>query len=74
MLSLATKRASPHPIRHTPATHLLCLGVDINTIRAWLGHVSPTTTNVYAEVDLDMKVKAFFIFFAGAGHECYDPR
>jgi site-specific recombinase XerC len=32
--------------------------VDINTIRAWLGHVSVDTTNVYAEVDLQMKAKA----------------
>ena len=32
-------------------------GVDINTIRAWLGHVSLATTNVYAEVDLEMKAK-----------------
>ena len=49
---------SPHTIRHTTATHLLRAGVDINTIRAWLGHVSLTTTNVYAEVDLEMKAKA----------------
>ena len=32
--------------------------MDINTIRAWLGHVSLETTNVYAEVDLEMKAKA----------------
>lgn len=32
--------------------------MDINTIRAWLGHVCLSTTNVYAEVDLDMKAKA----------------
>jgi integrase/recombinase XerD len=32
--------------------------VDINTIRAWLGHVCVSTTNVYAEVDLEMKAKA----------------
>jgi site-specific recombinase XerC len=32
--------------------------VDTNTIRAWLGHVSLTTTNVYAEVDLEMKAIA----------------
>ena len=32
--------------------------MDINTIRAWLGHVSLNTTNVYAEVDLEMKAKA----------------
>lgn len=56
--SLAAKRVSPHTIRHTTATHLLRSGVDINTIRAWLGHVSLTTTNVYAEVDLEMKAKA----------------
>jgi len=56
--SLATKRVSPHTIRHTTATHLLRSGVDINTIRAWLGHVSLTTTNVYAEVDLEMKASA----------------
>ena len=58
MPSVATKRVSPHTIRHTTATHLLRAGVDINTIRAWLGHVSLTTTNVYAEVDLEMKAKA----------------
>lgn len=56
--SLAKKRVSPHTIRHTTATHLLRAGVDINTIRAWLGHVSLATTNVYAEVDLAMKAKA----------------
>jgi hypothetical protein len=37
---------------------LLRSGVDINTIRAWLGHVSLATTNVYAEVDMEMKGKA----------------
>lgn len=38
--SLAGKRVSPHTVRHTTAVHLLRAGVDINTIRAWLGHVS----------------------------------
>jgi site-specific recombinase XerD len=56
--SLEKKRVSPHTIRHTTATHLLHSGVDINTIRAWLGHVSVNTTNVYVEVDLEMKAKA----------------
>jgi integrase/recombinase XerD len=58
ILSLKTKRVSPHTVRHTTATHLLRAGVDINTIRAWLGHVSLNTTNIYAEVDLEMKAKA----------------
>ncbi len=52
------KRIGPHTIRHTTATHLLRAGVDINTIRAWLGHVSINTTNIYAETDLEMKAKA----------------
>jgi integrase/recombinase XerD len=58
MPSLAEKRISPHTIRHSTATHLLRAGVDINTIRAWLGHVSLDTTNIYAEMDLEMKAKA----------------
>jgi hypothetical protein len=31
--------------------------LDINTIGAWLGHVSIDTTNVYAEVDLETKAQ-----------------
>lgn len=56
--SLTTKRVSPHSIRHSTATHLLRSGVDINTVRAWLGHVSINTTNIYAEIDLEGKAKA----------------
>jgi len=56
--SLGAKRVSPHTIRHTTAAHLLRAGVDLNTIRAWLGHVSLDTTHLYAEIDLEMKAKA----------------
>lgn len=56
--SMIIKRISPHTIRHTSAVHMLRAGVDINTIRAFLGHVSLDTTHVYAEVDLEMKAKA----------------
>ncbi len=56
--SMAKKRVSPHSIRHTTATHLLRSGTDINTIRGWLGHVCLSTTNMYAEVDVEMKAKA----------------
>ncbi len=58
MPSLKAKRISPHTVRHSTACHLLRAGVDINTIRGWLGHVSLDTTHVYAEVDLEMKAKA----------------
>jgi len=58
MPSIATKQVSPHIIRHSTAMHLLRAGVDINTIRGWLGHVSLSTTNIYTEIDLEMKAKA----------------
>jgi hypothetical protein len=38
--------------------HLLRSGVDINTIRVWLGHVSIQTTHIYPESDLKMKAEA----------------
>jgi site-specific recombinase XerD len=56
--SLTTKHVSPHLIRHTTAVHWLRAGVDVNTIRGWLGYVSLDTTHIYAEVDLEMKAKA----------------
>jgi integrase/recombinase XerD len=74
--SLATKRISPHAIRRTAAVHLLRSGVDINTIRAWLGHVSVETTNRYAEVDLEMKAKAIAMCAVTPNEEgtCQGPR
>jgi hypothetical protein len=36
----------------------LAAGVDINTVRAWLGHLSIETTNVYAEITLEGKAQA----------------
>jgi integrase/recombinase XerD len=56
--SLKAKDISPHTIRHSTATHLLRSGVDINTVRDWLGHVSVDTTIIYAKVDLETKAKA----------------
>jgi integrase/recombinase XerD len=55
---LAGRTITPHVIWHTTACHLVLAGVDINTIRAWLGHVSISTTNIYAEIDLTLKANA----------------
>lgn len=52
------RRVSPHLFRHTAAVHLLESGVEVNVIRAWLGHVSLDTTNRYAELTLRAKEAA----------------
>jgi integrase/recombinase XerD len=56
--NLRKKRLHPHSIRHSTAVALLKSGVDLSTISHLLGHASPTTTNRYAKVDLEMKRQA----------------
>lgn len=57
--TLAGRKITPHVLRHTTACHLvLFAGVDINTVRVWLGHSSIDTTNIYAELSLKMKAEA----------------
>lgn len=51
----AHRNVSPHVFRHSTAVGLLEQGVDINVIRAWLGHVSLDTTNRYVEITLRTK-------------------
>lgn len=75
MPSIGDKNISPHTIRHSTASHLLESGVDINTIRSWLGHVSVNTTNKYAEVNIRMKaaaLKTCEVFVKGVPK--YNPR
>ena len=55
---LAGRTISPHTLRHTAAMHLLQAGVDLTTIRSWLGHVSLDTTHHYIEADVEMKRQA----------------
>lgn len=52
------RRVSPHTFRHTAAVHLLEAGVEVNVIRAWLGHADLTTTNRYAEINTKAKLEA----------------
>ena len=58
---LADRKITPHVIRHTCACHMLHSGIDLNTVREWLGHVNLDTTNIYAQIDLQTKIKAMEI-------------
>lgn len=54
---LFPEKIHPHIIRHSRAMHWLESGIDLQYIKDLLGHADLTTTQIYAQLNLEMKRK-----------------
>jgi site-specific recombinase XerD len=56
--SLATKRVSPHVLRHSCALTVLQATKDLRKVSLWLGHATMQTTEMYTRADPSIKLEA----------------
>ena len=51
-IGIVTGRRGAHALRHAAAQHLLDQGMSMKVIGDFLGHRDPSSTTIYAKVDL----------------------
>ncbi len=59
------RRASPHWMRHTHATHALGRGAELTTVRDNLRHASVSTTSIYLHSDEVKRARQIGEAFSG---------
>jgi len=55
---ILSKNVTPHTFRHTMALHMIKAGINIVTIKDFMGHEDINTTSQYIKIDNQMKINA----------------
>ena len=56
-----TKKATPHTLRHSFATHLLEEGINLRALQSYLGHKSLRATQIYIHLTKNSEVQSYKI-------------